>query len=86
MGQGSLAVVSILTVLPGLMVFLSVVLPPRVSRWLNFAMGLFYTLTVLATLILFQSWLFYLLYSLAEMALTLLVVWYAWKWPRRVES
>ena len=41
--QGSLAVVSILTVLPGLMVFLSIVLPPRVSRWLNFAMGLLYT-------------------------------------------
>ena len=49
-------------------------------------MGLFYTLTVLATLILFQSWLLYLLYSLTEMALTLLVVWYAWKWPRRAAS
>ena len=56
------------------------------DRWLNFAMGLFYTLTVLATLILFQSWLFYLLYSLTEMTLTLLVVWYAWKWPRSAES
>ena len=28
----------------------------------------------------------YLLYSLTEMTLTLLVVWYAWKWPRRAES
>jgi len=80
--QGSLAIVSILTVLPGLMVILSIVLPPHVSRWLNFAMGLFYTLIVLATLVLFQSWLFYLLYSLTEMTLTLSVVWYAWKWPR----
>ena len=56
------------------------------NRRLNFAMGLFYTLTVLATLILFQSWLFYLLYSLTEMTLTLLVVWYAWNWPRRAAS
>jgi len=39
-----------------------------------------------ATLILFQSWLFYLLYSLTEMTLTLSVVWYAWKWPRRAAS
>ena len=69
--EGSFAIVSILTVLP-----------PRVNRWLNFAMGLFYTLTVLATLVLFHSWLFYLLYSLTEMTLTLLVAWYAWKWPR----
>ncbi len=84
--QPSLAIVSLLTVLPGLMVFLSLVLPPVVNRWLNVAMGLFYTLLVLATLVVFKSWLFYLLYSLTEMALTLLVVWYAWKWPRRVSS
>lgn len=82
--QGSLAIVSVLTVLPGLMVLLSVVLPPRVSRWLNFAMGLLYTLIVLLTLVLFHPWLFYLIYSLIEMALTLLVVWYAWSWPRPV--
>ena len=82
-GEANLAIVSIVTVLPGLMIFLSIVLPPRVNRWLNIAMGLFYTLTVLATLVFFHSWLFYLLYSLTEMALTLLVVWYAWKWPRR---
>ena len=81
--QGNLAVVSVLTVLPGLMVFLSIVLPPAVNRWLNFSMGLFYTATVLTTLILFQNWVFYILYSLSEMSLTLLVVWYAWKWPRR---
>ncbi len=82
-GQGSLALVSMLTVLPGLMVFLSIVLPPRVNRWLNIAMGSFYTLLVLATLVLFSNWLFYVLYSVTEMALTLLVVRYAWSWPRR---
>lgn len=54
------------------------------NRWLNFATGLFYTLAVLATLVLFQNWLFYILYSVSEMALTLLIVWYAWSWPRRV--
>lgn len=68
------------------MVFLSIVLPPRVNRWLNCATGLFYTLAVLATLVMFRNWLFYILYSLSEMALTLLVVWYAWRWPRRVAA
>jgi hypothetical protein len=62
------------------------VLPPRVNRGLNVVMGLFYTLTVLAILILFHSWVFYLLYSLTEMTLTLLIAWYAWKWPRRTTS
>jgi hypothetical protein len=81
--EASLAIVSLLTVFPGLMVFLSIALPPRLNRWLNAGMGLFYTLTVLATLILFHNWLFYIFYSLTEMALTLLVVWHAWNWPRR---
>ena len=53
---GNLAIISILTVLAGLMVFLSIVLPPPpVNRWLNFAMGCSDTLTVLTTLILFQN-------------------------------
>lgn len=84
--QASLAIVSMLTVLPGLMVFLSIALPPRVNRWLNIGLGLFFTLTVLATLVLFKPWLFYLLYSLTEMALTLWVVWTAWRWPRGVAA
>lgn len=79
--QASLAIVAVLTALPGLMIFLSVVLAPPVSRWLNFAMGLFYTALVLATLVLFQTWVFYRIYSLTEMALTLLVAWHAWSWP-----
>jgi MFS family permease len=81
--QRSLAIVSVLTVLPGLMVFLSIALPPRVSRWVSFAMGLLYAAIVLATLVAFRPWLFYLIYSLIEMALTLLIAWYAWRWPRR---
>jgi MFS family permease len=81
--QRSLAIVSVLTVLPGLMVFLSIALPPRVSRWVSFAMGLLYAAIVLATLVAFRPWLFYLIYSLIEMALTLLIAWHAWRWPRR---
>lgn len=82
--EGGLAIVAVLTVLPGLMVFLSIMLPPRVSRWVNFAMGLLYTLIVLATLVAFRPWLFYLIYSLIEMALTLWIAWYAWSWPNRI--
>ncbi len=37
--EGSLAIVSILTVLPGLMVFLSIVLPPRVNRMVELRNG-----------------------------------------------
>ena len=84
--QGTLAIVSVLTVLPGLMVFLAIVLPSAVNRWLNFGMGLFYTLFVLMTLIFFTPWLFYLIYSLSEMSLTLSIAWFAWKWPRQAAA
>ena len=31
-----------------------------------------------------ETWAYYLLLSVAESALLLVVIWYAWTWPRRV--
>jgi hypothetical protein len=39
-------------------------LAPRLSRWLKFAIGLTYSLRVIVTLVLFQTWLFYRLQGL----------------------
>ena len=67
------------------MIFLSLVLPAVVSRWLNVGAGLFYAAIML--LILFNSaWAFYMLFATIEIILTLLVVWYAWRWPRQSTS
>jgi MFS family permease len=79
--QGLLLGTSSLMALPSLMIFLSLVLPPTVSRWLNIGAGLFYATIML--LILFGGvWAFYMLFASIEVVLTLLVVWYAWRWPR----
>lgn len=78
--QGVLFSVSMSLAIPGLMIFLSLALAPVANRWCNIVLGVVYTLIVLVTIP--GSWTFYIAYSIIEMALTVLVVWYAWKWPR----
>lgn len=79
--QGTLVATSVLLAVPGLMVFLSLVMTPRINRILNIFFGLFYIAIMLLTMP--GAWSFYILLGLIEIALGLLTVWYAWRWPRR---
>jgi uncharacterized protein DUF6326 len=78
--QGVLLGVAIMMAIPGVMVFLSLVLPPTVNRWTNVTFGVIYTLIMLMTMP--GEWAFYIFLGVVEAALTALVVWYAWSWPR----
>ena len=82
--QGVLMGTSLLMAIPSLMVFLSVALPARFSKYLNIVFGVFFTL-LMAMLTYSSGWYFYKLFAAIETVLTALVVWYAWKWPE-VES
>ena len=76
---------SVLMAVPSLMVFLSLALTPAISRWSNIAAGLFYA--VIMSLILADGgWVFYMFFAAVEVVLTLLIVWYAWHWPRQPAS
>ena len=77
--QGSVLAASILMLIPAAMVFLSLALRPGAGRWVNIILGLLYTAVNIGNLV-GETWAFYLLYGIVEMALTLLIVWYAWKW------
>lgn len=79
--QGSLVFAAILLAIPGLMVFLSLVLAPPVNRWLNIILGVIYIAVMIATMP--GSWSFYIVMGLIEILLGVLTVWYAWRWPRR---
>ena len=79
--QGTLVATSILLALPGVMVFLSLVLPPKLDRWLNIALGAFYIAIMLLPMP--GAWTFYILLGAIEIALMALIVWYAWRWPRQ---
>ncbi|MDE2407670.1 MAG: hypothetical protein KGL91_07395 [Xanthomonadaceae bacterium] len=78
--QGSLLFVALLLVVPGLMVFLTLMLPARATRWSNIALALFYAVFVAITMP--GAWWFYLAYSGIEIALCLLIARLAWVWPR----
>jgi hypothetical protein len=78
--QGTLVTVSVLMVIPSLMVFLPLALPAEVSRWINIALAALYALIVGLTMP--GSWVFYLFFSVIEITLSSLIVWYAWSWPR----
>ena len=72
--------VSLLLAVPALMIFLSAATPPRVSKWLNVGLGLSYTAVEVLTFA--GPHLFYAIVVGIEIALTLLIVWYALRWPR----
>ena len=72
--------VSVMMVIPSVMVFLSLVLPPSVNRWTNMALGSIYSVIILLTMI--GAPLFYLFFGTVEVILTAAIVRYGWTWPR----
>lgn len=78
--QGVLLGTSALLAVPALMIFLSLAMKPTVNRWVNIILGAFYALVMLVSMP--GSWWFYLFFGAIEIVLSLLIVWYAWKWPR----
>lgn len=82
--QGVLLGTAALVTFPALMVFLSLALKPAINRPLNILLGLAYTLIVI--LFMLDGWLFYEVMAAVEIVLQLLVVWYAWRWPRHASA
>ena len=79
--QGFLFGVSVYIVIASLMVFLTLVLQPRVSRWMNVVLPILYIVSIVASVI-GESWAYFYLLSIVEIALLVLIIWYAWTWPR----
>lgn len=77
--QGSLLTTAVLTLIPALMIFASVALRAGTIRWANIVLGVVYTLVNISNLI-GENWAYYIFIGLAEIALTVLIVWHAWTW------
>jgi TRAP-type C4-dicarboxylate transport system permease small subunit len=80
--QGVLLGMAAVMAIPSLLVFLSLVLPPRANRWANVILGIVYT--VIMILAIQGGWHFYASFGLIEITLTALIVWYAWTWPKQL--
>jgi hypothetical protein len=81
----TLFVGALLLMIPALMIFLSIVLIPKLSRLLNIIFGVLYTALMLWIASNYSGkWLtFAVFFAIVESIITSIIVWYAWKWPRQ---
>jgi len=79
--QMFLVFTTVYILIPTLMVFLSLVLRPRVNRIVNIVVALFYAVSIIASCI-GEEWVYYLLGSAVEVVLLVAIVRTAWTWPR----
>jgi hypothetical protein len=79
--QGFLLAALASVTIPALMISLSVILPAKINRWTNIIMA-----TVQIPYMLFnlagEAWLHMVFGAAVEVGLLLLIIGYAWKWPR----
>ncbi|SEL43602.1 hypothetical protein SAMN04487910_2449 [Aquimarina amphilecti] len=79
-----LLIASIILAVPSVMVAGSIILNAKINRILNIFFGILFSLMMivigLGSLTEWSS--FYVFLAFLESIITILIVWYAWKWPR----
>ena len=78
--QTFLLAASVYVAIASLMIFLTLVLRPRVNRWANIVLPILYIVSIVASVI-GETWVYFWFLSIAEGVLLLLIIWYAWRWP-----
>jgi hypothetical protein len=84
--QGFLLGASILMEISIAMVLLSRILKYRANRFANIIAGTITTLVQTATLFIGPSTMYYLFFSILEIATTASIIWIAWQWPQPQEE
>ena len=81
----NLFLAALLLAIPAVMVVLSILLKPTINRILNIVFGLFFTaLMLLIAFTSMEPWrAFYVFYAILESIITGVIVWYAFKWPKK---
>jgi len=80
-----LLIFSLILIVPSCMIFLSVFLKPKLSKWLNIIVATLWCSMSVMLLIdtIGSDWYrFYAIYQAIEIILFAMIVWQAWKWPR----
>jgi hypothetical protein len=73
--------VALLMAIPSVMIFFTLVVKPKINRWLNIILSTLYIIILVATN-LKETWMFYLFLTVVEVLISVAIVWYAWNWPR----
>jgi hypothetical protein len=82
-----LLIASFVLAIPATMVALSILLNPKVNRFLNVFFGIVFTLMMILIGInsLTPWYSFYVFLAFLESLITFLIVWFAWNWPKKVQ-
>ena len=83
MTQGTIFTFAILMEIAIAMVILSRVLKHRANRWANIIAGVIHTALVSYSLFGQTPLPFYILFASIEIACTLFIIWYAWRWRKQ---
>jgi len=75
--QTALLAASVVVIIPAFMIFLSLILPPSISRWTNITAGVLFTLVNVVN-VLGETWVYYWVFGILEILVTSLIVRYAW--------
>ncbi len=78
--QAFLFLATLYVIIPSLMVYVTLVMRPRVNRIANLVVASAYSLTVAGSAV--GEWSYFVLGSVVEVILLLLVIHHAWTWPR----
>jgi hypothetical protein len=72
---------AILMVFPIVMIFISLMLNAKVNRWLNIVLGAIYAgISLITMLMTGGGWTYYYIFAVVEVAISVIIVWVAWKW------
>jgi len=82
--QNSLLVASLLMVIPALMIIISLTLKPKINRYINIVVALVYVFVEIGNMI-GETWIYYLVYGIIEVIITVFIILKAIKWPGKIE-
>ena len=81
-----LLIASIIMAIPSIMVGASIILKPKINRILNILFGSLFTLMMLFIGVnsMTEWYSFYVFLAFLESIITFLIVYYSWKWPKKI--
>lgn len=78
--QGFLLITTAYVIVPSLMIYLVMVIPPRLNRWLNPVLAALYAITIAGSAV-GETWAYYVFGSVVEIILLVLLAYTAWTAP-----
>jgi hypothetical protein len=78
----SLLGAAMLMSLPGFMVFFSLTLPYKATRWANMIMGIFHIIVIIGAIVTPppSTEIYFIYLAIVEISFNILAFWYAWTW------